>query len=369
MQAREGSTPQQVIVDVNVEEEPTGSLSFGGSYSTTSGFGAAISFSERNFLGRGQRLRFTVNTGASSRQYAFNFTEPAFLGRDVALGLNLSYDETNQLSATYDTAAGLFQPSIAFPVSDNGRLQLRYGLRYTDLSLNDDSANDLGNVLTAEADLGERYDSFIGYTYSYDTRRTGLNPNAGVLFEFGQDFAGVGGDSTYIKSTLRAIGQTTALNEEVTLRTTLEAGALSFSDGRARSTDRFLLGPNVMRGFDYGGIGPREVGGGIDDPLGGNYFAVARFEAEFPLGLPEEYGISGGLFYDVGSVWGLSDATKANVGGNRIVSEGFEARHVVGFSVFWDSAIGPLRLNFSEPVQKTKWDEPLNFNLTVSTRF
>ena len=167
---------------------------------------------------------------------------------------------------------------------------------------------------------------------------------------------------------MRAVAQTKVFSEEVTLRASLEAGALSYSSGNSRVTDRFLVGPNQLRGFDYGGIGPRELDGDADDPLGGEYFAVARFEAEFPIGLPDEYGISGGVFYDVGSVWGLSDATKSSATGT-IVSEDFDARHVVGLSVFWDSAIGPLRLNFSEPLVKKSYDKPRTFNLTVSTQF
>ncbi|MBS0122860.1 outer membrane protein assembly factor BamA [Thetidibacter halocola] len=366
--AREGSTPQQVVVEVDVEEQPTGSLSFGGSYSTTNGFGAAIGFSERNFLGRGQQLGLSINTSSSARAYSFSFAEPAFLARDVTFGVGLSYNETDNLAADYDTTSGLFSPSFEFPVSENGRLQLRYGLSYSDISLNTGTA--VGGIVTAEAAEGERFDSYLGYTYSFDTRRAGLNPNSGVLLEFGQDFAGLGGDTTFIKSTVRAVAQTRVLSEEVTLRASVEAGALNYSQGEGRVTDRFLMGPNVMRGFEYGGIGPREINKatGVDDPLGGNYFAVARFEAEFPLGLPEEYGISGGLFYDVGSVWGLSSATKSNATGS-VVSDGFDARHVVGFSIFWDSAIGPLRLNFSEPLKKRSFDKALNFDLTISTQF
>ncbi|MCC1493564.1 outer membrane protein assembly factor BamA [Cognatishimia sp. F0-27] len=376
VQAREGSSPQQVIVEVDVEEQPTGALSFGGSYSTTTGFGAAISFSERNFLGRGQALGLSFNTSSTARAYAFNFLEPAFLGRDLSFGIDLNYNETDNLGTDWDTTVGNFGISLGFPVSENGRVGLRYGLKYTDLVLPDDTPlptaadPEIGGIIRAEADEGPRYDSFIGYTYSFDTRRTGLNPNAGVRLEFGQDFAGLGGDTTYVRTSFKALGQTKILNEEVTLRATLEGGALNFSEGTSRITDRFLIGPNIMRGFEYGGIGPREIGPGVNDPLGGNFYAVARFDAEFPLGLPEEYGLRGGLFYDVGSVWGLSSDTKDNaLAANKVVSDGFEARHTVGFSLLWDSAIGPLRLNFSEPLQKNKYDKPLNFNLTIQTQF
>ncbi|MFZ7090710.1 outer membrane protein assembly factor BamA [Primorskyibacter sp. 2E233] len=367
VQAREGSSPNQVIVDVNVEEKPTGALSFGGSYSSTDGFGASISFSERNFLGRGQAFSFAIQTAAGANRYSLSFLEPRLLGRDVAFGLDMNYSETTLLSSFFNTAEGTFQPSISFPLSDNGRLQLRYTFRYSDMRDLDQTkvGTDFGSLIAAEAAIGERYDSSLGYTFSYDTRRTGLNPNAGVLLEFGQDFGGLGGDSNFIRTKAKAVAQTKVFNEEVTLRASLEGGALHYSKGSSRVVDRFVVGPNIMRGFEYGGIGPREyiAGTDVNDKLGGNFYAVARFEAEFPLGLPEEYGITGGVFYDVGSVWGL-DNTNANV-----LYEDFSARHVIGVSVFWDSFIGPLRLNFSEALKKEKQDVPLNFNLTISAEF
>lgn len=361
VEAREGSTPQQVVIDVDVAERPTGSLSFGGSYSTSGGLGAAITFSERNFLGRGQQLSLGVTTGVDSSNYNFSFTEPSFLGRDVAFNFSVNYLETDNSNAEYDTAIGNFSTGFTFPVSENGRLSLRYGARYSEITnLN----GTVGEIITAEAERGQVWDSFVGYRYSFDTRRTGLNPNAGVLLEFGQDFAGLGGDSTYIESTLRAVAQTKVLNDEVTLRATLQAGALSYSEGSSRVTDRFSLGSSLMRGFEGGGIGPREVGpGDVNDPLGGNYFAVARFEAEFPLPVPEEYGISAGVFYDVGSLWGLED-TNANV-----LYEDFTARQVIGVSLFWTTPIGPLRFNFSEALSKEKFDEDQTFDLTISTQF
>ncbi len=370
--AREGGTPQQVIVDVDVEEQPTGSISFGASYSSASGVGATFSFSERNFLGRGQSFAFSINTSAGSQVYSLSFAEPALMGRDLAVGFSLGYTETDNQNAVFDTASGTFQPFVEFPVSEQGRLQLRYTLSYGDIRNVDPTDTDIGDIVKAEALERERYDSSLGYTYVFDTVETGLDPNRRFRFEFGQDFGGVGGDTTFVKTNARAIAQTRVFNEEVTLRATLEGGALSYSQGESRVTDRFFTSPSIMRGFENGGIGPREIGpGGVDDSLGGNFFAVARFDAEFPLGLPEEYGITGGLFYDVGSVWGLSGATtgKISTAGHRVVSEGFEARHVIGFSILWDSAIGPLRLNFSEPLKKTKWDKAQNFNLTVSTKF
>ncbi len=363
--AREGSSPDQVIVGVEVDEQPTGSLSFGGAYGTNGGFSLIAGFSERNFLGRGQRLELNFSGAEDNQAYEIRFTEPALLGRDLALDLELGYRETNNAFSVYDTTIARFSPGLTFPVSDAGRLRTFYKVESVEMS----DYDPIGTLIADEVAQGQVWSSALGYTYSYDNRRSGLNPDAGILLQFGQEFAGLGGDSTYIKTTARAQAQTTILNDQVTLRASLEGGLLSFSSGTSRVTDRFLIGGNIMRGFAPDGIGPRErrVGANgnveVDDALGGNIYTVAKLEAEFPLGLPEEYGIRGGVFYDAGSVWDL-DITNANT-----LYNDFSLRHVIGVSIFWDSVVGPLRFNFSHALEKEEFDDEQTFNLTVSTRF
>ena len=362
--AREGSTPEQVIVDVDVEEKPTGSLNFGGSFSNNDGFGVAVSFAEQNFLGRGQRLQLSISTASEAKRYGITFVEPAFLGRDVALGLILDYAETDSSFYTYDTDRLTFQPSLTFPVSENGRLQLRYILDQTEVNARDTATN--GLTIADDIAAGAQTSSAVGYEYTYDTRRTGLDPTSGVLFQFSQDFAGVGGDSEFIKTVAKITGEKKFFNEELILRASLEGGALAWRGGNNRAVDRFLLGTSILRGFEPGGIGPRDVGGTADDPLGGNYYVAARFEAEFPLGLPAEYGVTGGAFYDVGNLWNLDDV---NINGGTVVGESGSYRHVVGLSVFWETPLGPLQFNFSTPLQKEDFDKEQNFEVTLRTTF
>jgi outer membrane protein insertion porin family len=362
--AREGSTPDQVIVEVDVVEQPTGSLNFGGSFSTSDGFGIAVSFAEENFLGRGQRLFLNVSTAEEANRYGILFEEPAFLGRDVQFSLNLDYSETNSSFTTFDTERFLFRPALTFPVSENGRLQLRYTAQQRQMLERDPAEN--GVVIGNEIAVGRQLSSAIGYEYVYDTRLTGLNPNAGVLFQFGQDFAGLGGDSEYIRTTAKVVGQTRVYGEQITLRATLEGGALTWRGGVNRTVNRFNLTPDIMRGFDPGGIGPRDVSVSDEDPLGGNLYAVARFEAEFPLGLPEEYGITGGVFYDIGNLWDLSDVDTT---GGTILGESGSFRHVIGFSIFWTTPVGPLRFNFTDALRKEEFDREQSFELTLSARF
>ena len=116
----------------------------------------------------------------------------------------------------------------------------------------------------------------------------------------------------------------------MTLRASVEGGSLNFQKGVNRAVDRFLLSSDVLRGFEPGGIGPRDLTVTDEDPLGGNLYVAARFEAEFPLGLPEEYGITGGLFYDVGNLWDLNDV---DLTGGDVVGESGSFRHVIGVSI------------------------------------
>ncbi|MEL6958368.1 MAG: outer membrane protein assembly factor BamA [Pseudomonadota bacterium] len=352
--AREGSSPDQVVIDVDVEEGPTGSLSFGGNFSTDNGFSLLARFNQRNFLGRGQSLSFNLQGGEDSRNLSFSFTEPRLLGRDLSFGVDFEYRTTDNQNANFDTETLSLRPRLGFPISENGRLTLFYAYESVDIT---DVSVDASPFIALDA--GEVATNALGYTYSFDTRRTGLNPNAGVLLRFGQEF-GVG-DATYIRTTALATAQTRVLNEEVTLRATLEGGVLDYSDGDSRITDRFFLNSRQMRGFEPAGIGPRDVN--TDDALGGNMYAVARFEAEFPLGLPEEYGITGGLFLDYGSVW------DTGIGSADIEYDDFTPRTIAGVSIFWDTPIGPLRFNWTEPLDVQPNDNTKRFDVTISTSF
>ncbi len=365
VQAREGSSTDQVVVDVDVVEQPTGSLSLGGTYSADSGFGIAIGLQEANFLGRGQRVKFYLSTAQEAREFTFGFTEPYLLSRDLQFDLDLGYAKTDSSFTQYDTKVVYFRPGLTFPISENGKLQARFFANNSEMLARTDST--AGTVISNEIAAGALQSNGLGFTYTYDSRLTGLNPNAGFLFQIASDFAGLGGDNQYIKSNAKLIAQSRVLSEEVTLRATFEAGALNWqSNTSSRTLDRFRLGGQTLRGFEPDGIGPRDVTGTSDDALGGNFYAVARFEAEFPLGLPEELGIRGGVFYDVGNLWNLNDVDTT---GATIVGANGSLRHVIGISVLWDTMIGPLQFNFTKALKKESFDKEKNFDLTLSTRF
>ncbi|MEO5613491.1 MAG: outer membrane protein assembly factor BamA [Cypionkella sp.] len=353
--AKPGSNPDEIVVNVDVEEKPTGSISFGASFGTSSGLGLNLGFSETNFLGRGQAFAVNISTASDTKDSGISFVEPALLGRDLKLKLGASYNETNNASALYDTRAVGITTGLEFPLSEQSRLELRYkAFQDTVKDVTSTSA-----LLIAEGERGAEFGSGLGYSYTFDNRVTGLNPKSSLLFRFGQDYVGLGGDAKYVETTALAVAETKVFNEDVTLRAVFEGGAVnSFGGYDTRVTDRYFAN-GKMRGFDTNGIGPRTAAG---DALGGNFYATMKLEAEFPLGLPEEYGITGGVFYDMGSVWGLDNNPDA-------VDDSAHLRAAVGVSILWTTPIGPLRFNFSNAIKKESYDEEQSFDLTIATKF
>ena len=358
--ARAGTQPGQIIVDVEVEERPTGSLQLGATYSGDNGFGVVIDYSERNFLGRGQTLSFAIRSGIDNQSYEFNFTEPEFLNPELGFNLGLSYGETDNQGAAYDTRNLDITPSLSFPLSEYSRLSVRGNVSATEML----NPGTVGSIVENEITRGRLDNAGFGFTYRYDTRGVGLDPSSGIAVIYNQDFGGIAGDKgAFSKSTIRTIGERAIMNDDVVLRGVLEAGLLHHTGGSSRVTDRFFLPATVLRGFEFAGMGPRQRDGIINDALGGNKYTVAKFEVDFPLGLLEEYGMSGGAFYHAGNLW------DTGAKGDELLYDNGAWRHVVGATLYWTTPIGPLRFDFTRALKKETQDEERTFDISIATRF
>ncbi|MFQ5437866.1 MAG: outer membrane protein assembly factor BamA [Paracoccaceae bacterium] len=379
---REGTSADRVIIDVNVEDQPTGSFNFGVVYSGSSGVGGMMSLSENNFLGRGQFLKVELGGGTDNKNYGLSFADPRFLDRNLRVGVDLFQRTTTQASANYDTSSVGVSPNVTFPVSEKGRLALTY--RWSSNALSNIGPNDVDDVTDPANPVaipGQRTSSLItagtnrvnalGMTYSYSNIAGGLAPGTGMRFKLSQEVAGPGSTVLFSKSTALVGARTRILNDSVTLSAEFEGGAMVVGAGaESPITERFFMGESIMRGYAVNGIGPRDMVAGNHDALGGNFYAVARLEVDFPLGFPEEYGIDGGLFYDVGSLWGLNNTAGGSAfDGPGTVDDSMILRQVVGFSIFWKTQIGPLRFNFTKVVSGPSYDKPESFSLTIGARF
>lgn len=364
---REGSGPNRAVIVVDVVEAPTGSLSFGAAYGSAEGLTGTVSLTERNFLGRGQRVSLELSEGAETSTYAFSFSEPAVFDQDLSAGLDLFYRRFDYDESSINTTRIGAEPSIGFPLSRDSRLRIRLPLASEEIRVRAGGASPI-----LEREAGEEFVGGIGFTYTLDLRNSPIEPTGGFLLRLDQEFIGLDPDTQYSKTRARATAFTSLFREDVVLSAEVEGGTLvSFTDS-SRFVDRFVLGGDSFRGFERGGLGPRDScaacgpsGEAIDDALGGNSFAVARLEATFPIGLPDNLGISGGVFADAGTLWDLYDVD----GASGTVDDSARLRSAVGASLFWDTPIGPLRFNYAVPVESVDGDQFERFRLTVDSRF
>ena len=368
-----GTAPDQEVVKVAVTEAPTGSLSLGASYGASTGLGLNIGFSERNFLGRGQALTVNVQTGTDNLDSKIAFVEPAFMGRNLAFGFAAGYATATQQNSNYDKTVISLSPSLGFAVSDLAIVRLSYSLASEDVSNVGGSTTSLSSSTILQAESGSAVRSSVGFTYTWDDRNSGLRPKGGVMFQVGNDVSGLGGDVKVLQTSVRALAETKVMNGDATLRASFEGGALTSYGGYVtRITDRYLSA-GTLRGFEPNGIGPRDLNALNEDALGGNYFAAAHLEASFPLGLPEEYGISGGAFVEAGSVWGLDNKQGTDPDGaggiTGVVDDDMHIRTVAGLTLYWTTPLGPLRFDFTRAGAKESYDLEKTFDFTIATKF
>lgn len=348
---REGSSPEKAIVNVEVEDIATGSLGFGLGYSSDSGVNGTINFSERNFLGRGQKFSFDLSVAESANTLSFSFLEPALFNRDVAAGISVYYRDVNRDESSFQTTNIGIEPSVQFALGEHTRLKLGYRISQ------DEIRDASGAAPYVAADEGSYLTSAISATLTYDRLNSRIEPTGGYFLSLQEEYAGLGGEINYTKTVGRAKIYTSFFDESLIVSAELEGGALISNDVQSRVTDRFFLGGQSLRGFTTGGIGPRE----LDDALGGNYYSVLRLKGSFPLGLPEDYGIFGGAFVEGGSVWGLDNP--------GAIDDEMYLRAAAGVSLFWATPIGPLEFSYAVPFEYEADDDLQNFSVSIATRF
>jgi outer membrane protein insertion porin family len=427
-----GSSTDRVVLVVDLEEKSTGDFSVSGGYSTTDGALAEVSISERNFLGRGLFAKASVTYGQYARGYSLSFVEPYLLDYRVALGLDLF--QRQQLAnsyISYGTSTLGFSPRLGFALREDLSLQLRYSIYQQKISLpsflancNNNasntllafnpspafaaangidlaSTNGLGCYADGEASLpvrrelatGRTLTSSVGYSLNYNTLDNNKNPTDGLLVDFRQDFAGVGGDVTYLKSAAD-LKYYTPLVADIVGLIHVQSGILNkIGSNELRMLDHFQMGPNLVRGFAPNGIGPRDINPfGTGDALGGTKYWGASAELQMPFWfLPKEVGLKGAVYADAGGLYDYQGPTswtftnEANVAGctpptrSPTVTSGtctglqFDSGNVVrssvGVGLIWASPFGPLRFDYAVPITKGPFDRVQQFKFGGGTSF
>ncbi len=437
-----GSAPDRVVINVELEEQSTGDFSIMGGYSTAEGWLAQMSVSERNLLGTGRYAKLALTYGEFVRGAEFSFVEPYFLDQRLAAGIDLFAKETlanSYLSYGTELYGGSFKLGIA--LREDLALQLRYSI-YTQRITLPSYLNDCNNInpdffntlptpaavaaagsvglqypgynpaapatcylygqaslpVRAELANGTTLTSLAGYGLTYNTLDNNKSPTNGLLVTFGQDFAGLGGDVAYMRTSVDFHTYYEVVPDLVgTLH--LQAGNMTGLAGQeVRLLDDFKMGPNLVRGFAPAGLGPRDITSGTaNDAIGGTNYWGASLEFQYPFYfLPKDTGFRGAVFMDAGSVWGYKGETQlastgeingvinspnivntitGTTGGSFVCQCGMKfadspfVRSSVGASIIWDSPFGPLRFDFAYPISKTSYDRTQFFAFGGGTHF
>lgn len=366
-----GSAPDRVVIQVTVVEDSTGELSFGGGFSTNEGIIADVSITERNLLGKGQFLRLKLGGSIERLQIDLSFTEPRFLDRNVAAGFDIFHKEVDQTDqSSFRSRKSGFGLRLGFPLGQNLTGGLRYNLVRDEIFDVQNSAglavrNAVGCPAAPAVCDNEVTDfvSSLGYTVTYDTRNSRQTPTSGLFATISQDIAGLGGSISYVRTAAEGRAYY-RVAKGVTLIGRVIGGHIVGLGQDVRLLDSFYKGGETIRGFETSGIGPRDADGN-QDALGGTIFYAATAEVRFPIPLlPEEFGLSGALFADAGSLYDVGSEIQG-LG----INDSSAIRSSVGASLLWNSPLGPLRADYAYVLSAEDFDDQQAFRFGASTNF
>lgn len=356
IQNQRSATPDKMNIDVNVEERSTGELTVGGGFSTSDGLLSDISIVERNLLGAGQFLKVGGTLAARRQEVNLGFTEPYFLGREIAAGFDVfkqRRDRRTESSFDNDSMGVVLRAS--YPFTEHLSHSVRYSLRDDDITNVDADASRF-----IKDQEGRTVTSLVGHSLIYDKRDNKFAPSEGYYLRFNQDVAGLGGDAKHMLNEVRASYYIPTINNQWVLSFTGKGGHLfGLGDNGVLINNRFFVGGNDIRGFETDGIGPRDRT--TSDSLGGNIYYSGSAEFQFPLGTPEELGLTGSVFTDAGTLYEVDDSGPE-------VEDDSALRASVGAGIGWASPVGPIRIDFAHPFRKNRLDETQTVRFSFGTR-
>ncbi len=369
-----GSSADRVTILVAVQEQQTGEFSFGAGYSTSDGVVGDISITERNFLGRGYRVKLAVGGGDSSRTYEFAASDPMFLGRPISAGFNVyrrDYEQNDFRRYSNLTTGGGFD--LGFPITENLTFRVGYNIEQQEIDVagwspplsgaNPCPAGISIALCTAEGDV---LISSASYSLTYDSLDDRSTPRDGIYARFSQKFAGVGGDVNYLRSEATASYYRTLLADQDVIGLLRVQGAhvMGLAGDDLRLTDHLFKGGESIRGFESSGIGPRDMVTG--DALGGKIFFAGTAEVQFPIPvLPREIGVRGAVFADAGTLYDTDSGAIPGV----TVQDSDMIRSSVGASILWASPLGPIRADWAYVLSSEDFDKEQSFRIGGQKNF
>tara|TARA_B100000989_G_scaffold73104_1_gene51400 strand:+ start:481 stop:2763 length:2283 start_codon:yes stop_codon:yes gene_type:complete len=358
VRAETGSKPNQANLNIDVEEQATGDVSLGIAYSTFDEFSTSFGISEKNFLGRGQRAKFSLSLSDQRQNFSAGLTQPYLFNRNLTGSFDLFNNTITDTSADQRTKSLGFSSGAGFSSANNFFHNFSYTLQNVETEKLDSNDNKISTD-------GGKLLSSLGYRISKDTRDNRFNPTSGYYYALSEQFAGLGGDINYLSSILRGSYYYKYDYIDMVIGLSGEYGNIEGLDENVSKSNRFFLGGRKVRGFDSSGIGPRVSESSSSSAVGGNNYYAGRVALRSGIGLPSETGIQWTVFTDFGTLWGVDD-TADNYALN---TDQKEIRLSFGYGFQWETPIGPLTFTWADAIKKEPYDQLQKFEFRLGSTF
>ena len=348
-EVRAGTKNDLKIIDIRVEEKPTGEISAGAGVGTNGG-SFAINISENNWLGEGKKVDFEIEASDESLKGELSYTNPNYdlLGNSLSFSLkNITNDKPDQ---GYENSLSSIGVNTSFEQFKNIYTDLGFDLSYDNLRTTSNASTSL------KKQAGEFTEVSTSYGFAYDQRDRTFMPTDGSIVGFRQTLP-IYADKPFIGNTFNSsfyhsFGENIVGAGKVFLST-----INGLNDENVRLSKRKSLSTKRLRGFEKGKIGPVDS----NDHVGGNYAAAINFEANLPNFLPESTKTDVGLFLDVGNVWGVDYDDN--------IDDSNKIRSSTGLTASWISPLGPMTFVLATNITKASTDKTETFNFNLGTSF
>jgi outer membrane protein insertion porin family len=350
-----GSAPDKTVIKAKVQEKSTGSLSLGVGVTSNAGFVSQVTLTERNLLGKGQQLSLSASLGTTEQQFDIRFTEPYFLGRNLAAGFDLFNTRRRKTaSIAFEQAKAGAGVRLGFRYNEHLYQNVGYKVESREISDVDTDAS-----LYVKRQEGKNTTSALTQSIAYDVRDSRIEPTEGYVVRLSNQLAGLGGDSRYLETVLSATSFYSTVFDSV-LRVGGKIGYIVGLGRDIRIDERFFIGGDELLGFQNGGIGPRDEATG--DALGGKQYATAVAELGIPLMPANSFKPRGYLYTNAGTM-SESDENGTGIQDDDLIRVG------AGVGIGFSTPFGAIRFNLTQALRKASFDKTEVFSFRFGTTF
>ena len=346
---KEGTQKNQKIIEITVDEKPTGEISAGAGIGT-SGANFAFVVKENNWLGKGVGVSTSVDISPDSFTGGIDVNDPNYNFSGNSLSYFVRNTNNNKSNSGYKNNIIKTGIGTSFEQYKNIYLAPTLSFSYDQLKVKSDASESLKKQKGTFSDLS------FDYRVSLDNRDRVFAPTSGYLSSFSQAIP-IYADSPYIKNNYLLTSYKTLSPDAIGAFKIYTSAINGLNNEDVRLSKRLFLPSSRLRGFKAGQVGPKD---GIDY-VGANYVWASNLEVSLPNLLPESTRTDVGLFLDVGNMWGV-DYDKTLDDSNKV-------RSTAGLNTSWISPVGPMTFIFSQNLAKATTDVTETFNFRLGTTF